>query len=109
MRFGTCKVRALVQIGNMQNLAEETEKYKWKCKGLIHKIKIYTILFRKWCKENRQGLEFVTSKIGSKSVLSFTQISKRFGTLVKILVRITTFITIHDLIQGTEDEVIDLS
>jgi len=91
MCFGTWNERTLLQAGNMNTIADETERYKmdvvalqeirWKGKGLIRKSKFNIYYSGNEDRQGNRGVGFIVTKKINRSVLGFSPICERICTL----------------------------
>jgi exonuclease III len=106
MRFGTWNVRNLLQVGNMNMIADEVERYKmdvvasqeirWKVKGSIRKVK-FTLRYSGNERQGNRGVGLIVSK----KVL-------RICTLqIKDKLHNITFVNVYAPTEDTEDERVD--
>ena len=118
MRFGTWNVRALLQSGNMNIIAEEAERYKmdvvalqeirWKGKGSITKLKFTLHYSGNEDRQGNRGVSFTVSKKAGRSVLGLSPICERICTLrIKGKFHNIAFVSAYAPTGDTEDKIVD--
>jgi len=118
MRFGTWNVCTHLQVGNMNAIAEEAERYKmvavalqeihWKGKGTSRKSKFTMYYSGNEDRQGNRGVGFIVSKKVNKSVLGFSPICERICTLrIKCKLHNITFVNVYAPTVDTEDEIVD--
>jgi len=117
-RFGTWNVRTLLQVGNMNSIAEEVERYmmdavalqetRWKGKGTIRKSKFTMYYSGNEDRQGNRGVGFIVSKKVNKSVLRFSPVCERICTLrIKGKLHNITFVSVCAPTEGAEGEIVD--
>ena len=106
MRFATWNIRTLLQVGNMNAIADEAERYKmevvalqeirWKGKGIIRKSKFNIYYSGNEDRKGNRGVGFIVSKEINRSVLGFSPICERICTLrIKGKFHSITFVNVY--------------
>ena len=118
MRFATWNIRTLLQVGNMNAIADEAERYKmevvalqeirWKGKGIIRKSKFNIYYSGNEDRQGNRGVGFIDCKEINRSVLGFSPICERICTLrIKGKFHNITFVNVYAPTEDAEDEIVD--